>query len=470
MKKEYTIEERAAFLEGQNVWQTHTFEQYQPLFMADGPHGLRKQRNLSDHLGSQGSEVAICYPTASLLACSFDPALVEKMATLLATEAAAMGVHILLGPGINIKRNPLCGRNFEYFSEDPLLSATLGRAYVKGLQQAGIGCSVKHFCCNNQETFRFHADSIVDERTLHEIYLKAFRACVQEKPASIMASYNRINGYYATEHPKLKKVLREDWAYQGLLISDWGAISNRIQAVKNGLDLAMPSSHGYYTQALIRESKVSDDIRVAINQSFKRITNTIVTYQRQSIPSFKLDDHHEEARKLASESMVLLKNDGILPLQAKEKVLFIGAFTKEFRYQGGGSSYINSYRIDQIEACLPEYMDHPACIEGYSLDEDGWNPALYEEGEKLAGLYHKVVLFLGLPLAYETEGLDRSHLNLPVGQSKLLKRLLMINPNLVCVICSGSVVNLQLASQGKGLLMAYLSGEAGARAILDILY
>lgn len=473
MKKEVTIEERATLLEGKNVWETHSHEG-RNLFMADGPHGLRKQRNVNDHLGSEGSEVAICYPTASLLACSFDTELIKKLGTHLAEEAKAMGVNIVLGPGINIKRNPLCGRNFEYFSEDPYLTAALGAAYVRAVEDKGVGVSVKHFCCNNQETFRYHADSIVDERTLHEIYLKAFRACIKEKPATLMASYNRLNGFYTTEHPMLKTILRKDWGYQGVLVSDWGAISNRVAAVKSGLDLEMPSSQGYHTQELIKEAKVSDEVRVAINESYQRVVKTIDAYQFDSNQdeekSVSLDAHHEVARNIASESMVLLKNEGILPLRAQEKVLFVGAFTKQFRYQGGGSSFINPYRVEQIENNLINYTDYPACIEGYTLEGDGFDKELYQEAIEKAGLYHKIVLFLGLPLPYETEGLDRPNLDLPLGQERLIKGLIQVNPNIVCVVCSGSVVNLTLPSLGKGLLMAYLSGEAGALAILDILY
>lgn len=470
MKKEYTIEERASLLDGLDVWQTKPLSDLPSILMTDGPHGLRKQRSMVDNLGSEGSEVSVCYPTASLMACSFDPKLIEKMALSLANEALSKGVHIILGPGVNIKRSPLCGRSFEYFSEDPVLSGTLASAYIRALQAKNIGCSLKHFCCNNQETNRFHQDSIVEERALHEIYLKAFRLCMKENPATIMASYNRVNGYYATEHPVLSQILREKWGYNGLLVSDWGAISNRIAAVKYGLDLEMPSSNGYNMKKLIQEAKVSDAIRQAINASSKRVIQTVERYQNNPIVKTSLDEAHKVAHEVAAESMVLLKNDHILPFKADEKVLYIGAFMKKFRYQGGGSSYINSYRVLELADLLPTYAKDPHIVEGYTLTGDGTDETLYQEALEQAGLYDKIVLVTGLPEQMETEGVDRKDINLPLGQEKLLSALLEVNPNLVTVVLSGSVVSLACASKGKGLLLAYLSGEAGAAAILDILY
>ena len=463
----YPIEEKAFFLEGKNVWETKSLENGKGLFMADGPHGLRKQLSLTDNLGLKGSYPAVCYPTASLLACSFDPLLTNRLGFLLAKEAKALQVGLVLGPGINIKRSPLCGRNFEYFSEDPLLTAKMASSYVNGLEKENVGCSVKHFCCNNQETLRYNVDAVVDERTLHEIYLKVFYEVIKEKPASIMASYNKINGYYATEHPILLDILRNKWGYNGLVISDWGAISNPIKALNYGCDLQMPTSNGYYIDLIIKEAKVSLDLASRIDSSSKRIIKAINKYQNPE-QTVDLELHHQEAYKMAVESIVLLKNDNILPLKENDEVLFIGAFLEKFRYQGAGSSFVNSYRVDEIAYILKQKkLDY--CL-GYKLTGDGFDEALFQEASTKAQAYEKIVLFLGLPQAYETEGLDRKNLDLPSGQIKLLKKLLEINPNIVCVVLAGSVVNLVPLNQAKGLLYAYLSGEAGALAIMDLLY
>lgn len=468
MKNDYTIEQRALLVEGSDVWHTQKDLAGRQLLLADGPHGLRKQISFTDNLGLQGSEVAICYPPASLLACSFDPKLTYRLGTLLGKEAKKAGVNIVLGPGINIKRTPLCGRNFEYFSEDPLLTGKMGAAYVKGIEGEKIGCSVKHFCCNNQEYLRYNMDAIVDQRTLHEIYLKAFKATLAEEPASLMASYNKVNGFYATENPYLHQVLRNDWQYKGLLISDWGAVSNRIKALQYGCDLEMPSTKAYNVNKIISEAKVSEEIRQAVNDSSKRIIAAINKYQITSSEEIDFEAHHHEAYNMAAESIVLLKNEQILPLKIEEKVLFIGALGQEFRYQGGGSSYVNSYRVEKIPDLLAD-KNADFCL-GYTLDVDGYDEDLSREALNKAAQYEKIVMFVGLPENYETEGVDRQDLNIPKGQEQLFNELIKINPNITCVILAGSVVNLVPLQQARALMMAYLSGEAGALAIIDLLY
>ena len=284
--------------------------------MADGPHGLRKQHESNDNLGVMGSIKATCFPTASLTACSFDRSVLSRMGRLMAKEAKAQQVNVILGPGINIKRTPLCGRNFEYFSEDPYLAGELGASIVRAIEDEGVGTSVKHFFSNNQERYRFTIDAIVDERALHEIYLKAFERVVKENPATVMASYNKINGHYATEHPYLNRILRKEWGYYGVVVSDWGAIHNRIQSLLASTDLEMPSSFGYRSKQIMDKSQ-DDTLRQAINKSSDRIIEMIKKYKTYEEETFDFEIHHNEAVKIASESMVLLKNQHVLPLKKR---------------------------------------------------------------------------------------------------------------------------------------------------------
>ena len=349
-----TIEEKIDLLDGLDVWHTKPVGGLPSLMMADGPHGLRKQYESTDNLGVMGSVPATCFPTASLVACSFDRNLLAKMGKLIATEARAQQVNIVLGPGINIKRSPLCGRNFEYFSEDPYLTGELAASYVRAVEDLGVGTSVKHFFANNQERYRFTIDSIVDERALREIYLRAFERVCRENPATVMASYHKIDGHYAPEHPYLNKLLRKEWGYYGVVVSDWGAVHNRVESLIASTDLEMPSSFGYRSKQIL--SRIHDDtVRQAINKSSDRIIELVRRYKTYENETFDLEHHHQMAIEIARESMVLLKNHDILPLNKEEDILIVGGFVDHMRYQGAGSSHINPTKLDQITDVIGDY-------------------------------------------------------------------------------------------------------------------
>jgi beta-glucosidase len=465
-----TTEEKVELLDGLDVWHTKPVNGLPSIMMADGPHGLRKQYESKDNLGVMGSIPATCYPTASLTACSFDKKLMHDLGKLLATEAKANQVNILLGPAINMKRSPLCGRNFEYFSEDPYLTGELAAELVKSIESSGVGTSVKHFFANNQEKNRFFIDSIVDERALREIYLKAFERVVKENPATLMASYNKINGRYATEHHYLSKILRKEWGYYGVVVSDWGAVHNRIESVKAGTDLEMPSSMGYRTKEVLEAINRDEALKIAVNKSSDRIVEMVRMYKKMEVEPFDEEKHHQEAIRIASESMVLLKNEKILPLSKKDKVLFVGGFVDDMRYQGGGSSHINPTRVDQISQIHSTYSDQITIAKGYSIEHTKHDEHLAKEAVELARKADKVVILLGLPESHEAEGFDRTTLDIPAHQVKLLHEILEVNENIVGVIVGGSVMNLSFENHLKGLLLAYLGGQGSSSAIMNILY
>jgi beta-glucosidase len=462
--------EKIALLDGLDVWHTKPVLGLPSVLMTDGPHGLRKQVDVKDHLGKNGSIPSTCFPTASLLACSFDRNLLNEVGKSIAHEAKTNQVHMVLGPGINIKRSPLCGRNFEYFSEDPYLTGELAAAYVRGVEDEGIGTSVKHFFCNNQEKNRFFIDSIVDERTMHEIYLSAFKRVIKENPASVMASYNKINGFYGTESPVICDILRKEWGFKGIVVSDWGAVSNRINSLKAGCDLEMPSSLGYHEKELMISSEQDPLLEQAIESSFERMSTFAKTYGNDQKGSFDVDKNHKLAIKAASESMVLLKNEDVLPLKPLEKVLVITGFDEKIRYQGGGSSHINPTKLDNIKDIYHNYSSQIKLTKGFSIDKNIDDQVLIDEALLQAVKADKVVLILGLTDAMETEGFDRTHLNLPSNQINLLSRITQIHQQVIVVVLGGSVVNINFEPHLKGLLQAYLGGQGAATAIFDILY
>ncbi|MDX9691041.1 MAG: glycoside hydrolase family 3 C-terminal domain-containing protein, partial [Acholeplasmataceae bacterium] len=462
--------DKIKLLDGLDVWHTKDVFNLPKLLMTDGPHGLRKQLDVSDHLGKSGSIPSTAFPTASLSACSFDRSLIKEMAAAIAIEAKANQVHMVLGPGINMKRSPLCGRNFEYFSEDPYVAGELGAAYVRAMEDEGVGTSVKHFFCNNQEKNRFFVDSIVDERALREIYLKAFQRVVKENPASIMASYNKINGYYGTESPVIKDILRDEWGFKGIVVSDWGAISNRIKSLKAGCDLEMPSSMGYRTEELLSRSDEDPELHQAIDDSFERMKAFVLKYAKNHKVTYDVDQHHELAVKVASESMVLLKNESILPLNPLEKVLMVTGFDENIRYQGGGSSHINPHKLEQFRDIYSSYSSQLRLVKGFRIDRDLEDQALLDEALLSAVKVDKVIVVVGLTDAMETEGFDRTHLNLPRNQNEIIKRLTQIHNNVCVVVLGGSVVNLDFEPYVKGILQGYLGGQGSARAIMNLLY
>jgi len=465
-----TNEEKIQLLDGLDVWHTKPVGGLPSLMMADGPHGLRKQYASTDNLGVMGSVPATCFPTASLTACSFDRNLLAKMGKLIAQEAKANQVQVVLGPGINMKRTPLCGRNFEYFSEDPYLAGELAASFVRAIEDEGVGTSVKHFFANNQESYRFTIDAVVDERALREIYLRAFERVIKENPATVMASYNKINGFYATEHPYLNKILRKEWGYYGVVVSDWGAVHHRVEALKASTDLEMPSSMGYRTQEMMKQ--VSDDVvRQAINKSSDRIIDMVRKYKVYEGETYDPKLHHQEAIRIARESMVLLKNHHVLPLKKEENVLIVGGFVDHIRYQGAGSSHINPTQLEQLKDVINDYSPSIVWAKGYHLEEDKHDDHLTEEAIQKAANVEKIIFLFGLPEKEEAEGFDRKHLNLPQIQITLLKKLHTINPNIIGVGLGGSVMNLSFEHEYlKGLLLAYLGGQGAARAILDLLY
>ena len=465
-----SLDQSIKLLEGMDVWHTEPVGGLPSLMMADGPHGLRKQVESLDNLGIKGSVPATCFPTASLLACSFNRETLYRLGELLAKEAHAQHVNIVLGPGINMKRSPLCGRNFEYYSEDPYLTGELAASFVKSMEEHGIGTAVKHFFANNQEKNRFFINSVVDERALREIYLKAFERVINENPAMVMSSYNKINGFHGTEHPYLKEVLRDEWKFKGVVVSDWGAVHDKVKSVKAGNDLEMPSSHGYSAQILKNTCSIDHELRGAILDSAQRMSEMVNRYKNLPNITFNKDLHHKEAKGLAIDSMVLVKNEGILPLKSDQSILFVGDFFYHMRYQGGGSSYVNPTKVDHMSDICAQYGSTIHHTRGYLTKSDKPVKRLEEKAIELAKQAEVIVYLLGIPERHETEGFDRKNLNIPQNQITLLKKIHDVNPNIVGVAIGGSVMNLSCETLLKGLLIAYLGGQASSGAILDLLF
>lgn len=444
------------FTEGLNQWETKPLFGLESLYFADGPHGLRKQLSNIDPFGKSSSYIATAFPTASLTSCSFDKKLLEEMGKALAIEAKALNVHVLLGPGTNIKRSPLCGRNFEYFSEDPLLAGELTAAYIRGVQNNGVGVSVKHFFANNQEQYRYTVNAVIDKRAMHEIYLKPFKIAVRENPATIMTSYNRVNGFYVNSHRILHRLVRDQWGYDGVLISDWGATINKYESISATHDLEMPSSNGFYN-SFVENRLHHEEIQKNLIESKRRIENLINTYRNNYDVKVDFDKHHELARHIARESLVLLKNqENVLPLSKSEKILITGPFINDFRYQGAGSSEINPYKVDQLIDIASNYSQNIIVTNENVCD--------------IAKTVDKVIVAAGLPKEYEAEGFDRDDISIPESQIKLINEISKVNQNLILVMLGGGVMDLSFDCCAKGVILASLSGGAGANAILDILY
>lgn len=472
---ELTLEEKASLCSGEGFWHTKSVERLdiQRIMVSDGPHGLRKVNEEKDCLTDESIK-AVCFPTASSLACSFDRGLLEKLGKALGDECQAEGVAVLLGPGANIKRSPLCGRNFEYFSEDPYLSTEMASAYIKGVQSRGVGTSLKHFALNNQEHRRMSTSAEVDERTLREIYLASFEGAVKNaKPWTVMCSYNRINGVHASENPKLlTDILRDEWGYKGLVVSDWGAVDNRVNGVEAGLDLEMPSSMGKNDKFIVdavRQGKL--DIK-DVDKCVRRVLELLEKYEdsKKSDAVWDKEKDHKLASEIESECMVLLKNeDNILPLDMNKKIAFIGKFAECPRHQGGGSSHINSYKVTSALEAVKDICE-VSYSEGYLTDEDRMDEKLIDDAVKTAKDCDIAVLFVGLPDLFESEGYDRSHIRLPECQLELIKRVGEVNKNVVIVLHNGSAVEMPFADDVKGILEAYLGGQAVGQAEVDILF
>lgn len=469
-----TLEEKAGMCSGLDFWHLKGVERLgiPSVMVSDGPHGLRKQDDKADHLGINDSIKAVCFPPACLSACSFDRDLMHTFGTAVGKEAQATDVSVVLGPAVNIKRSPLCGRNFEYYSEDPYLAGEIAAAFIQGVQSQNAGTSIKHFAANNQEFNRMSNSSEVDERTLREIYFPAFETAVKKaQPQTVMCSYNQINGTYASEHPwLLTEVLRDEWGFEGYVMSDWGAVNDRVAALKAGLELEMPSSNGVNDAEIIKAVKEGTLDESVLDLAVERILRIIFhwTDHREEQP-FTLEEDHLLAQHIAEESMVLLKNEDILPLGTDEKIAFIGGFAKTPRFQGGGSSHINSFKVDNA-LDFASKIGNVDYAEGFPSDRDLYDEALAKEAVAKAAEADKAVIFAGLPDSFESEGYDRQHMKLPDCQNRLIKEILQVQPNTVIVLHNGSPVEMPWLSEVKGVLEAYLGGQAGGSAVANILF
>ncbi|MFF2494067.1 glycoside hydrolase family 3 C-terminal domain-containing protein [Agromyces sp. NPDC058064] len=477
---ELTLEEKASLTSGASFWTTKAVERagVPSIVLTDGPHGVRLQRGSADHLGIGDSVPATCFPPAVALGSTFDPELLERVGRALGEEARAEGVGVLLGPGINIKRSPLCGRNFEYLSEDPLVSGVLGSALVTGLQSQGVGASLKHFAANNQEHDRMRASSDVDPRPLREIYLRGFQRVVEDaQPWTVMCSYNRINGVYASEDPwLLTSVLRDEWGFEGLVVSDWGAVNDRVAGLPAGLDLEMPASDGRTDAQLVaavRDGRLAESaLDLAATRAVELAQKAVAGADADA--AYDVDAHHALAREAAARGAVLLRNEGgLLPLDASKSVAVIGAFAETPRYQGAGSSLINPTRLDTALGAITEAAGEAnvAYAAGFTIDGDAAaDAALAADAVALAATKDVAVLFLGLPAAAESEGFDREHLQLPASQLALVEAVRAANPNTVVVLANGGVVELPFAGDVPAILEGWLGGQAGGSGIADVLY
>ena len=477
---ELTLEEKASLTSGADFWTTKAVERagVPAMMLTDGPHGLRKQAGASDHLGLNESVPATCFPPAVALGSSWDAELAERVGEALGVESVIEDVAVILGPGINIKRSPLCGRNFEYFSEDPIVSGVMGTGLVRGIQSKGAGSSLKHFAANNQETDRLRSSSDVDPRPLREIYLRGFERVVKDaQPWTVRCSYNRLNGVYTSEDPwLLTTLLRDEWGFEGLVVSDWGAINDRVVGLPAGLDLEMPSSRGRTDAELVAAVRDGSLDEEYLDIAAGRILDLIRKVRARAAIAGPLDAaaHHTLAREAAGRSIVLLRNEGgLLPLSPARQVAVIGAFAANPRFQGAGSSQINPTRLDSaldgIRAVAGDSVSYSA---GFPLGSaDTADPvALRDEAVAAASAAEVAVLFLGVPAEEESEGFDRTHIDLPAAQLDLVDAVLAVNPNVVVVLSNGGVVALPFADRVPAILEGWLLGQAGGSATADVLY
>ena len=478
--REMTLEEKASLCSGEDVWHLKSIERLglSSILVTDGPHGLRKQVDRTDELGIGESAPAVCFPTASAFACSFDRELAYEIGKALGEECLKEGISVLLGPGANQKRSPLCGRNFEYYSEDPLLSGEMAAAFIQGVQSMGVGTSLKHYAANNQETRRMSIDVIVDERALRDIYLRGFEIAVKKgKPWTVMCAYNKVNGTYCSDNAYLlTEILRNEWGFKGLVISDWGAVNNRVKGISAGLDLEMPGNKGYNDKKIIeavqKKTLPESDLDIVAERIVELILKSMRT--RKEHAPCDMDAHHRLAVDAHKQSAVLLKNENnILPGFINQNAAVIGMLAKKPRYQGAGSSKVNPYRLTNAWDALVSKGVKAEYASGYSLDkntdESGESQSLIEEACKVAKGKDIVYIFAGLPEGYESEAFDRENLSLPDVQNRLVEAVCKVNPNVVVVLACGAPVELPWVNQVKGILLSYLGGEGSGEAIADLL-
>ena len=472
-----TLEEKASLCDGADFWHMKGMEKYDiPCIMVcDGPHGLRKKDYSKKGDSLSNSVPAISYPTAATTACSWDPELLYEMGVALGKKCLKEEVGVLLGPGINMKRSPLCGRNFEYFSEDPVLAGELAAGFINGVQSMGVGTSLKHFCANSQETRRMTCDSVVDERALREIYLTAFEIAVKKaKPWTVMNSYNKINGMHGSENKHTQiEILRDEWGYDGVVVSDWGAVNDRVLGLKNGNDLEMPSSSGSGTQKIVDAVRSGALDEAVVNERALNILNLIKKAADGSKANYAYNDADDQpfARKVAAQSMVLLKNNGILPLKKNGKVAVIGELARTPRYQGAGSSHINPTQLDNALDELQKIGYSVEFAQGYELKQkkEKKNAEHLRQAIEVARRCETAVLFIGLTDDYEAEGFDRTHMALPAAHDRLVNEILKVNKNVVIVLAGGSPVEMPWNDGVAAILHSYLGGQAGAGAVADII-
>lgn len=476
--KQMTLEEKCGLLSGLDFWHTKTVDRLgvPNIMVSDGPHGLRKQDLAGDHLGMNDSIKAVCFPAACATASSFDRDVLKKLGETLGDECQAEDVSTILGPAINIKRSPLCGRNFEYVSEDPYLAGELSASYVNAVQSKGVGTSLKHFALNNQEYRRLTNSSNCDERTMREIYLPAFETVVKKaQPATIMHSYNLINGEYVGECKwLLDQVLRQEWGFKGLVMSDWGAVSDRVRALEAGCDLEMPASRGVNDKKVLEAVKKNPELEKTLDKTCRRILRWVFDFEdRRQKGCFDFEKHHQVAREIEEESIVLLKNKGILPLSKDKSLTVIGEYAEKPRFQGGGSSHINTKNVTSALTAFREKGIAFEYAKGFFGENRGKTQeeikALMDEALALAKKAETVVVFAGLPDSFESEGYDRKHLDLPAEQNELIEKLCELGKKVIVVLHNGSPVVLPWIEKVDAVLEAYLGGEAVGEAVVNVL-
>lgn len=476
---EMTLDEKAGLCSGAGLWHTKGVERLglPSILLTDGPHGVRKAMG-KGAAGLDATEPATCFPTAVALASAWDPDLLREVGAAIGAECRAQGVHVLLGPGLNIKRHPLCGRNFEYFSEDPLLAGELAAALVAGVQSQGVGACLKHYAVNNQETRRMVVDAVVDERTLREIYLRGFEIAVRKgRPWTVMCAYNKVNGVYCSEHETLlTHILRDEWGFDGLTMTDWGATNDRVRGVAAGLDLEMPGSGGVNDRRLAAAVHSGVLAEAELDRAAQRVVALTLraTVAAQDAAAADYEAHHALARRAAAESAVLLKNDeALLPLAGRGSLAVIGAFARQPRFQGTGSSRVRPTQVEGAFDAIVQLMDPAATLAyapGYDLAASDLAPALIEEAAQLAAGVDAVALFVGLPDAYESEGFDRQHMRLPAQHERLVEAVCAANANVALVLTNGAPVEMPWADRPRAILAAHLAGQAGGGAVAELLF
>ena len=474
--EQMTLEEKASLLGGDDFWHTKPIERLGiPRFMmSDGPHGLRKQAEGGDHLGMGESIKAVCFPAACATASSFDPDLLYEMGDAIGEECQAEDLAMVLGPGVNMKRSPLCGRNFEYYSEDPYLAGKMAASYIRGVQSRHVATSVKHFAANNQETGRMNISSEVDERTLREIYLPAFEIAVREsQPKSVMCAYNKLNGVFAADHEwLLSKVLRNDWGFQGFVVTDWGAVSDRVQGVRAGLELEMPGNTASNDRKIVSAVKAGTLSEAVVDRAVERLLTALFDYydHREAEHVFHYERDHALATRIEAECAVLLENNGVLPLRDGMNVVYIGEFAEKPRFQGGGSSHINAFKVTSALSSAWEKGRSLNYVRGFPADRDETDPEELLRAVNAAKAADVAVIFAGLPETAESEGYDRKDMKLPSCQNALIEAVLSVQPNTVVVLHNGSPVEAPWADRVAAVLELYLGGQGVGEATDRLLY